>query len=282
MATVPRAAFDPIFFLHHAEIDRFWVGWIANGNSNPTDPGWTQANDDPEKANRWNFWQDGNINNVVNVYPGQVADNENMQAPCPYSYKYENLPEMPPPRPPGAAAVREAAPAALRAGGGSGPDPTLAASTEAVQLGKEPVTHELAVSDEASPVMESLAAAPEEAPRVYLHLDGVTTDGIPGNYEVYLNYPDADQTTKGSVPHYVGVLAGFGADHVHEAESEAGGHAHGLSVKYDITELVNHLREAGDWDESKATVTFVPAYRAGPEELVIDGLHVANVSIKSS
>jgi Common central domain of tyrosinase len=286
MQSVPPAAFDPIFFLHHAEIDRFWVGWLKNvpGTSNPTNSGWLDATDDPERANRWNFWQDGNIGNVVNVYPGQIQDNENMQGPCPYSYKYENLPEMPPPRPPGPATVRAAAPAALRAGagGGSAPDPTLAASDEAVQLGKEPVTHTLAVSAEASSVMGALADSPEQAPHVYLHLDGITADGPPGNYEVYLNYPDADYKTEGTVPHYVGVLAGFGADHVHDVEGESGGHAHGLSVKYDVTEVVNHLREAGDWDESKATVTFVPAFGAPPEDLVTDGMRVANVSIKSS
>jgi tyrosinase len=279
MQRVPPAAFDPIFWLHHAEIDRFWVGWLANGNSNPTDDGWLQANDDPERANRWNFWQDGDINNVVNVYPGDVADNENLAAPCPYSYKYENLPEMPPPRPPGVADVRAAAPAALRAGGGSAPDPVIASSAEPVQLGKEPVSHDLPLSDEADPVVSALSDTPEEAPRVYLHLDEITADGPPGNYEVYLNYPDADRTTAGTVPHYVGVLAGFGADHVHGEGEE---HAHGLSVKYDITELVNHLRSVGDWDESKATVTFVPASRAEPDDLVIEGMQVGNVSIRAS
>jgi hypothetical protein len=281
MASVPAAAFDPIFWLHHAEIDRFWVGWLANGNSNPTDAGWLQATDDPERANRWNFWQDGDINNVVNVYPGQIADNENMQAPCPYSYKYENLPEMPPPRPPGVADVRDAAPPALRAGGGgSGPDPEIASSTGPVQLGKEPVSHDLPLSEEADPVVSALSDTPEEAPRVYLHLDDVKAEGTPANYEVYLNYPGADRTTAGTVPHYVGVLGGFGADHVHQAEGGEGeAHAHGISVKYDVTELVNHLRSAGDWDESKATVTFVPASRAQPDELVTEGMQVGNVSI---
>lgn len=34
------AALDPIFYLHHSNIDRMWAAWNANGNSNPTDPNW--------------------------------------------------------------------------------------------------------------------------------------------------------------------------------------------------------------------------------------------------
>ncbi|MEO1022546.1 MAG: tyrosinase family protein [Bacteroidota bacterium] len=34
------AALDPIFYLHHCNIDRMWASWNAQGNSNPTDPNW--------------------------------------------------------------------------------------------------------------------------------------------------------------------------------------------------------------------------------------------------
>ncbi|MEX2284403.1 MAG: tyrosinase family protein [Gemmatimonadota bacterium] len=34
------AALDPIFYLHHSNIDRMWAGWNANGNGNPSDPNW--------------------------------------------------------------------------------------------------------------------------------------------------------------------------------------------------------------------------------------------------
>lgn len=34
------AALDPIFYLHHCNIDRLWYVWNANGNSNPHDPNW--------------------------------------------------------------------------------------------------------------------------------------------------------------------------------------------------------------------------------------------------
>ena len=42
MASVPTAAPDPIFWLHHCNVDRLWERWLAQGGgrANPTDPGW--------------------------------------------------------------------------------------------------------------------------------------------------------------------------------------------------------------------------------------------------
>src|SRR6185369_8461357 len=44
MSDVGRAPLDPIFWLHHANLDRLWVAWIRNFDANhdptPTDPAW--------------------------------------------------------------------------------------------------------------------------------------------------------------------------------------------------------------------------------------------------
>lgn len=37
MGNVPWAANDPIFWLHHCNVDRLWASWNANGGLNPTD-----------------------------------------------------------------------------------------------------------------------------------------------------------------------------------------------------------------------------------------------------
>jgi tyrosinase len=37
------AALDPIFYLHHSNVDRMWAVWNEKGNSNPTDPNWLKG-----------------------------------------------------------------------------------------------------------------------------------------------------------------------------------------------------------------------------------------------
>ena len=40
MAEFSTVGADPIFYLHHANIDRLWESWNRLGNKNPTDPKW--------------------------------------------------------------------------------------------------------------------------------------------------------------------------------------------------------------------------------------------------
>lgn len=40
MGAVPYAGQDPLFFVHHASIDRMWASWNRNGNTNPNGATW--------------------------------------------------------------------------------------------------------------------------------------------------------------------------------------------------------------------------------------------------
>jgi tyrosinase len=284
MTSTVTASFDPLFWLHHSEIDRFWAGWNAAGNATPADAGWLAAQDDPLAATRWNFWRDGNLASKIVVHPGQMVDPANLADPFPYSYGYQNLPVLPAPGTSGAAlaagvpqtttrpavAGRVLQASAVPAGGG------------AVELGHEPVTASVPVPEQVQAAAARLAEVPSGAgsPRVILRLAGITADGPPGNYEIYLNYPQADRGTAGSVPHYAGLLAGFGADHHHEHD-DGGDSDHGLSASYDITAIVAYLRTHGGWDEARASITFVPAARPRAGfELKTSGLRVASITIE--
>ncbi len=293
MTNPMTAAYDPVFWLHHAQIDRFWVGWnqAKASNENPSDSTWMNAQDDPSHDTRWDFWADGNIANKLVVYPGQMVNPASLGDPFPYSYGYQNLPTFPAPPNPGSQARAEAAPelAALSAAAG-GPRPASAAAAvaggDAVELGREPVTASVPVPELAQAAAAHLAELPAaaEPPHVILQLEGITSDGPPGNYLIYLNYPQADRTTAGAVPHYVGLLAGFGADH-HHGPAGAGDDQgqHGLNASYDITAIVAYLRTHGGWDEAQARITFVPASRPRPGfELKTAGLRIASITIETA
>jgi hypothetical protein len=40
MSVVDLSARDPIFFLHHANVDRLWTAWNRRGNANSSEPIW--------------------------------------------------------------------------------------------------------------------------------------------------------------------------------------------------------------------------------------------------
>lgn len=285
MANTVTASFDPIFWLHHSEIDRFWVGWNAAGHPNPSDSTWLNAEDDELHDTRWNFWSDGNLQNKRVLYPKDVLDPANLNPPFPYSYKFQDLPQTPPPRPTGPADVAAALPslAARAAAVPSTPEPpaAVAAADGPIELGKEPVSTSVSVPQQAQDVVArlDLAAQEPEEPRVILYLEGITSTEPAANYEVYLNQPNPDREPPGADPQYVGLLASFGADHEHDHEAEEGGHE-GISASFDITQTVAYLRAHGGWNEREATVTFVPA-GSPPEgfELQTPPLQVANISI---
>jgi tyrosinase len=53
MAVVPQAAQDPIYWLHHANIDRLWTLWLARGGgrTDPTTTSWLNR--------RFSFFNEG-------------------------------------------------------------------------------------------------------------------------------------------------------------------------------------------------------------------------------
>lgn len=45
MSDPDTAALDPIFYLHHCNIDRMWAAWTAAGRANPIEPDWLNGPD---------------------------------------------------------------------------------------------------------------------------------------------------------------------------------------------------------------------------------------------
>ena len=183
MGSIPTAAQDPIFYLHHGNIDRLWNLWLAQGGgrSDPTsDSTWT--------TQVYHFYDENR--NPVQMTPCDIL---NAAAQLNYEYqgeptqvtqscgtipiwlfKYIALLVVPFPQPP------------------IGPDPYIVEMNVANIL----------------PQLEKVLS--NSLQQVYLELDGVQTAKPPGaGWEVYVGLP-AGVAADPSSPFYVGKLALFG------------------------------------------------------------------------
>ena len=63
MAVPATAALDPIFYLHHANIDRMWTAWNKTGNNdNPTVADWLKG---PQATGERRFAMPVDANNTA-------------------------------------------------------------------------------------------------------------------------------------------------------------------------------------------------------------------------
>jgi tyrosinase len=236
------AAQDPIFWLHHANIDRLWSSWLAapqNQHQNPTNGAWVNQRYPLHDA----------TGAAVTFTAAQVLDS----TAAPLSYQYEKLE-------PGAAPRVDLAVTTPP----SQQQPELLGATDApliLDAGRALTTLSLeAPTGPAAEVADVIARQPAgptpAGARVHLNLENVTGTGGPTNYDVYVNLPQgADPEEHQEL--YAGVLAPFG---IARASSQRDPHTggSGISVAFDITAVVAALRAAGRWDPDNVEVSFVP------------------------
>jgi tyrosinase len=287
MYRTQTAGFDPIFWLHHSQVDRLWVGWNALGGPNPGGGWLTAADDDPQlRPVRWNFWEDCEIDNKFVVYPGEMLDPENLAGEhFPYSYRYQDLPAEPDGQIPALLKLAEAVPTELlravrpsdsNALPEAAAERELASDETGLEVHHQAATTRIALPAEAPELLRAFAPeVDEEPPRVMLYLEQITGADA-GNYLVYVNDTEVDRDTADQVPNFVGAFTAFGADH-HEGHEGHGG----MSASYDITDLVAYLRARGEWDEEHVDVTIVPAAPEG-FDLVTGPVNVGRISIRTS
>jgi tyrosinase len=235
MGNVPWAANDPIFWLHHCNIDRLWASWNKGGGKNPTG----------DWLNRSFVFADAEGQKVVATIHDFVDIDR-------LGYTYETF-EPVTIEPQTAALV--ATPTKVLASAGN---PARAA---AASLGAGPVRIELANSSAATG-NSLLANVPEIGPetRIHLVISQLQTAIQPGVlYSVYLALPEG-QSGAEAEPHIVGSLNFFHAGN-HGEHAEHGGEDRALS--YDVTDLVHSLENTGRIG-ANPSVTIVPSGK--PEE----------------
>jgi tyrosinase len=247
-----RAGLDPLFWLHHANIDRLWERWRSEPDRRlPTDPAWLSTAfefpDPIEPTGRRTL---------------QVSDVLDIRA---LGYAYDDVPEPPSPAPPAAPEEREVLAVSEAFDMGETRNPELiGASPQPVDL-RDAMTHAVQIQDprewalvqsrESIDVeavnLEELAFDAAADARIFLQLEGVRgTQITEAVYDVYLNIPAGDDPADHPELR-AGTYGPFGLVET----TQAGGSA---TVGFDITGIVVHLRGQGRWDPTKLIVTFAP------------------------
>ena len=250
MGSVPTAAGDPVFWIHHCQIDRLWESWNRlPGRPNP-------------------MWPDRSFvfaNSAGGQVTAQVGGADRVAL---LGYQYDNYFV-----PPGVAAapVADAAaePAAAtaaavvaRAALAVRPLEVRAIAPRPVPLGNAPVRASLALP---APALGGAPAARLAAPtgprNLYLLLGGIMLNANPGEvvYNVYLDLPEGTKPTPDD-PHYVGTVNFFhtpvGHDHAAAARSGEPSH-HGTTV-FNVTDVVKNLQGSSGLSQ-QPTVTLIPS-----------------------
>jgi tyrosinase len=266
MQSVPTSARDPLFWLHHCNIDRNWDRWLnlGGGRLNPADSSWLDV---PYS------YPDEN-GQTVTVKVSDIVSSAAL------GYRYDDVPNpaaMAIPRP---EIVAAAAPAPVHRHAGEGHDKkptpgTVVASSESAgaaleaaqppkRLGFAPATIKLeAVALVGAPMEEAVAAAhPSRPGRISLDVQGMSVAATPSfTYDVYLNLPEGEVAPERMRMHRVGSINFFG-------KGANAGHKHAsptFDQTLDATATVAHLRELGAWNPKQITVTLRPVTAIAPQ-----------------
>lgn len=233
MSDPDTAAEDPIFWLHHANIDRLWSRWInwGGGRSDPSDSAWLNT--------RFTFYDEAG--HAVYLTGAQI---EQTAAQLNYRYDDDPLPvHIPPghPRPPVLPWPRlkrfamASAPLKTLAG-----KTTRAAGTPLIELSGATAHVQVPLTAAAVKRIRKLVETRARR-RVFLRLDDIRYEKSSGvYYEVYLNPPAKQSLNRLNIrsPGYVGNLALFGLKpHAMPGRSVSPA-AEGIFVQYDISYLV--------------------------------------------
>jgi len=238
MGTVPTAANDPVFWLHHCNIDRIWAAWSASGGKTPTSTNginWsdtyfgfpTSKDDKPERT-------------AISA----IADISKLP------YKYDSLPGVPTGVAPGLAeaqmevvqkSISPRAEATASAGAAPSPPISLGAAPSRVPLAATSNQNRL------SGLVPGLGEA-----RITLLLKDVQARADPNTvYQIFLDLPE-NATPELKEQHYAGLLNFFGV-----APPPGRDALGGRDVEIDVTEVVKRLQaKAALQDES--SVTLIP------------------------
>jgi tyrosinase len=226
MASFGTAALDPIFWLHHCNLDRLWEHWLR-GPSGGHPPG-LNPTEGAFLRRRFDFVKPDNTR--VKTAVRDVLDIEGK-----LGYTYSGLPA------PRRVAEPERA-VAERPVKAEHPPELVGATQDPVTLKGATKSTRLPVSEPTGPTRRSLEAAPAELPNVYLNLENIEGDINPGLvYGVYVNLPE-DEAADPDSHHLAGTVSFFGIESTGVDDDEDEEAPHELRYVFDITPTVAALK----------------------------------------
>jgi tyrosinase len=237
MSNPNTAAFDPIFWLHHCNIDRLWEVWRRQTNP-PRDPSQAQwLTGVPFKLVRDNGVK-------FNFTSNQALNTQTLL----HGYRYDSVTPVVPAAAPAAIASAKGAKKSAAAKEGSVMAELTAASEKPMALAgkRAEVLLKSGAKTKALAGQESV----DTTRQYYLVLENVTASGPARDYKVFVDLPSDDR-----VPIQLGVLATFGVETSSDPKGAHGGS--GLSQVFDATAAVEELGP-GATDVDNLRVTFDP------------------------
>jgi tyrosinase len=260
MSDPDTAGLDPIFWLHHANIDRLWEVWRENPitHVDPPDPNWVNG---PAAVGDRAF---------VLPMPGGVSwtyTPGQMSSLAEVGYTYDDL--SAPPGPPRVIArlqrlgvnitVAEKL-ARSTAMAPSKPAELLGANDQSISLtGTEATTSVTLDASVQRKVANSFgattAAAPSAPDRIFLNLENVRGLSDAVAFNVYINVPDGEDPAK-HPDRLAGSVALFGVRKATLAHTQHAGN--GLTFVVEITHVIDTLHLAGALNVSQLHVRLIP------------------------
>ncbi|HMR49197.1 MAG TPA: tyrosinase family protein [Arachnia sp.] len=240
MASFATAGTDPIFWLHHCNLDRLWEVWLGgSGRTNPTSGGWLTETFD--------------FRDVEGATWTRTARQVESTVELGYTYEDTSAP-VAPPSPTRSREVEVPQPGADDWRRQLTPN-TLGSTDEPIVVRSDPATVEftLAPDDE----VRTRSGRPGPA-RLILRVDNIaisaadlervsSRQAVIGTYAIYLKGVGSDDEA------YVGNLPLFGLQ-----ESLSGDDRHELSYSFDATAAVNLLRNLACWSWEDVRIEIKP------------------------
>jgi tyrosinase len=233
MGRLDTAALDPIFWLHHANIDRLWEVWTKRNSAftNPIVAAWLTP---PP------FELHDKAGGIVRFTPDQMRDTLTVR----HGYQYDDTSDPIPTH------HGPIASTTMTATVGPRPEPVASSQPSIPLVGPSTTTRVSFPSHGRQPA--AMTDAKSRPIRAFLNLENITGSGVHGSYTVFVNTPSAGA---GAGRLLAGHLSTFGVENASVADgTHSGG---GLTQVLEVTDLIAKLRQERGWDAQDLDVTLV-------------------------